>query len=134
MKDGHYLPHDGGHGNIRGESVSRQLDAMGLTNTVLPRETDINPGIELLRQTIQFSCFDTDKCADGLHALENYGYEWDEERGIFKSKPRHDWASHGASAARYAALAAAQIKGNLIEDKPKTDIFQGQPNEDRWMG
>ena len=30
----HYLPHDGGHGNIRGESVSIQLNQMGLQNTV----------------------------------------------------------------------------------------------------
>ena len=109
----HYLPHDGGHGNIRGDSVSRQLSGMGLRNIVLQRETDINPGIELLRQTIAFSAFDNEKCKDGIHALESYGYEWDEERGVFKPKPRHDWSSHAASAARYAALAAEQLKGSL---------------------
>jgi len=132
MKDGHYLPHDGGHGNIRGESVSRQLDAMGLSNTVLARETDINPAIELLRQTIAFSVFDEKKCADGLHALENYAYEWDEERATFKSKPTHNWTSHAADAARYAAIAASQVKGSLIKPvAPK--IYQNyKPNA--WMG
>lgn len=115
IRFGHYLPHDGGHGNIRGDSVSKQLFSLGVSNTVLQRESDINPGIELLRQTIAYSVFDQDKCRDGIHALENYGYEWDEDRGIFKSKPRHDWASHGASAARYAALAASKEKstGNV---------------------
>lgn len=113
MREGHFLPHDGGHGNIRGESVSRQYEDLGLKNRVLTRETDINPGIELLRQTIQFSVFDQNKCKDGIHALENYSYEWDEDRGIFKSKPTHDWSSHAASAARYAALAAKEIKGNM---------------------
>lgn len=113
MKYGHFLPHDGGHGNIRGDSVSRQLFTMGLQNTILTRETDITPGIELLRQTIAYSVFDSDKCVDGLHCLENYAYEWDEDRKVFKAKPKHDWTSHGADSARYAAIAASKIKGSL---------------------
>lgn len=113
----HFLPHDGAHGNIRGDSVSKQLNSLGLKNTVLQRETDINPGIELLRQTIAYSAFDAEKCKDGLHALENYGYEWDEDRQVFKNKPRHDWASHGASAARYAAIAAGQVKAGFTQTK-----------------
>lgn len=118
MRQGHYLPHDGAHGNIRGDSVSKQLSGLGVSNIVLQREADINPGIELLRQTIAFSVFDSEKCRDGIHALENYGYEWDEDRGIFKSKPAHNWTSHAADAARYAAIAAAKIKGNISARKP----------------
>lgn len=115
-RNGHFLPHDGGHGNIRGDSVSKQLFMMGVPNQVLDRESDINPGIELLRQTIAYSCFDAEKCKDGLHALENYAYEWDEDRRVFKSKPRHDWTSHAADAARYAAIASGKQKG--INSKP----------------
>lgn len=117
MKYGHFLPHDGGHGNIRGDSVSKQLFDMGLQNTVLTRETDINPGIELLRQTIAYSVFDSDKCIDGLHCLENYAYEWDEDRKVFKSKPKHDWTSHGADSARYGAIAASSVKTGLTTKK-----------------
>lgn len=113
MRRGHFLPHDGGHGNIRGESVSRQLLAQGLPNIVLERETDINPGLELMRQTISYSVFDADKCRDGLHALDSYAYEWDEDRGIFKKKPKHDWSSNYADAARYAARAAGMVKAGL---------------------
>jgi phage terminase large subunit len=133
MKDGHFLPHDGAHGNIRGDSVAKQLASMGIQNQVLTRETDINPGIELLRQTIAYSVFDDKKCADGLHALENYGYDWDEDRQVFKSTPRHDWASHGASAARYAARAASEVKAGLgsREGKPATPHY-AQPSS--WMG
>jgi len=134
MKDGHFLPHDGGHGNIRGLKPTVQFADMGIETTLLPREQDINPGIELLRQTIHFSAFDADKCADGLQALENYAYEWDEERSVFKSKPKHDWASHGASAARYAALAAAEIKGNITETKPQGDPYAHRQAASSWMG
>ena len=127
----HYLPHDGGHGNIRGESVSRQLLQMGLVNTVLARETDINPGIELLRQTMAYSVFDMEKCRGGIHALENYGYEWDEDRMIFKPRPLHNWTSHAADAARYAAIAAGQQRGSLIK---MNDPYAIANSGAGWMG
>jgi len=113
VRNGHFLPHDGGHGNIRGGSVSKQLVGLGVGNTILTRESDITPGIELLRQTIAYSVFDQTKCTEGIRALENYGYEWDDERMIFKGKPRHDWTSHAADAARYAAIAAGKVKAGL---------------------
>lgn len=105
----HYLPHDGAAGNIRGLNPSAQLTAIGLRNTVLGVEREI-VGIERLRQTLAFSCFDKNKCADGILALNSYHYAWDEERGRFKDKPEHDASSHGADAARYAAQAAALVK------------------------
>lgn len=126
---GAYLPHDGAHGNIRGDSVSKQLTTLGVGNIVLTRETDIQPGIELLRQTIAYSVFDADKCKDGIHALENYGYEWDEDRAIFKSKPRHDWTSHAADSARYAAIAAGREKTGLVKT---TDPYAHQGRAG-WM-
>lgn len=132
VRNGHFLPHDGAHGNIRGESVSFQLMEMGLPNTVLTREADVAPGIELVRQTIGYSVFDAEKCKDGIHALENYGYEWDEDRKQFKSRPRHDWASNGADAARYGCRAASILKAGLNkQDDPfkKPMDFRGG-----WMG
>lgn len=131
MKLGHFLPHDGGHGNIRGDSVSKQLFAMGVSNQVLQRENDINPGIELLRQTISYSVFDEHKCRDGLHALTQYAYEWDEDKAVFKGKPKHDWTSHAASAARYAAIAASKIK-NIIA-QPTKPAYEPVRRKS-WMG
>ena len=84
MKNGHFLPHDAAQGNIRGGTVTAQFATMGIDNQVLAREQDVLPGIELLRQTIAFSVFDKGKCSEGLRALENYGYEWDEDRGMFQ--------------------------------------------------
>jgi phage terminase large subunit len=129
-KHGHFLPHDGAHNNIRGESVSRQLLGMGLSNTVLQRESDINPGIETLRQTLAFSVFDEKKCRDGIHALENYAYEWDEDRGVFKSKPTHNWTSHAADSARYAAIAASSLKKTVL---PINDPFATTGKRSSWM-
>lgn len=132
LKSGHFLPHDGAHGNIRGDSVSKQLASMGISNTVLIREIDINPGIELLRQTIAYSVFDK-KCEnEGLFALEQYGYEWDNDRNVFKSKPRHDWTSHAGDSARYAAIAASKVKAGLGKGKPVSMMTSS--GNGSWMG
>lgn len=133
IRDGHFLPHDGAHGNIRGDSVAKQLMGLGIANRVLQRETDITPGIELLRQTIAYSAFDSTKCKEGVRALENYGYEWDDERAVFKAKPRHDWASHASDAARYAAIAASQIK-NTFSQNTTPDPFKIKGGRGSWMG
>ena len=133
MARGHFLPHDGASGNIRGESVSNQLTAMGVQNQVLGRESEITGGIELLRQTLAFSVFDVNKCASGIKALESYAYEWDEDKSRFKNKPRHDWTSHASDAARYAARAASRIKNTLTEE-PKSDYRETYYSSNSWMG
>ena len=137
MKQGHFLPHDGGHGNIRGESVSKQLTSMGLDNTIISRETDITPGLELVRQSIAYSAFDEKKCADGIHALTNYGYEWDENRLMFKKKPLHDWSSNGADAARTACWGASKVKsgfGRIITDNSHQHRYSGYHGSAGFMG
>lgn len=132
LRNGHFLPHDGAHGNIRGGSVSDQLTGMGIANVVLPREQDVNPGIELVRQTIAYSAFDANRCKEGLRALENYGYEWDEERMAFKSKPKHDWSSNFADAARYGAIAASQIKAGLGKQQTVREPGYSARNMGAW--
>lgn len=130
MRGGHFLPHDGGAGNIRGDSVSLHLSKLGLANTVLEREQDINPGIEKVRQALHYSVFDANKCAVGIAALEAYGYKWDEERGVFKDKPNHNWASNGADSARYAVIASENYKNgpntvNVSFRVPSRKSFMG---------
>lgn len=130
-QNGHYLPHDGNHEHIVGASSSKQLFAAGLSNIVLARTSKVTADIDNLRGTLQFSCFDAKKCADGLHALDSYTYEWDEDKKTFKDKPRHDWASHASDAARYAAQAAAMRKNILT---PINDPFKKGGRGTSWMG
>jgi hypothetical protein len=42
--------------------------------------------------------FDEGGCDLGLRRLRAYRKEWDEGRGVWKDRPRHDEASHGADA------------------------------------
>jgi phage terminase large subunit len=109
MRNGHFLPHDAGAGNIRGDSVTVQLNRLGVDNQVL-ETSSVEGGIEAVRQLFPICVFDADKTKDGLFALENYAYEWDDDRKIFKKSPSHNWASHAADGFRYLAHATTRVK------------------------
>jgi hypothetical protein len=103
----HYLPHDADHKLLgsdpdKNRSIMEMLqDAMpGQRFEIVPRITEINTGIQATRNMFPSCWFDEDGCADGLRALANYRREWDEKRGVWTNKPRHDDASHFADALR----------------------------------
>jgi hypothetical protein len=76
----------------------------------------------------RFSMYDAARCTRGLDCLRSYCAEWDENLRTFKRTPKHDWASHGADAFRYLAMAwrepmqAEDEKPDPIKEllKPKT--------------
>lgn len=47
--------------------------------------------------------FDVDNCSQLIKCLLNYKKEWDDTKKVFRDKPLHDWASHGADNIRYFA-------------------------------
>jgi hypothetical protein len=44
--------------------------------------------------------FDANAAAEGIKTLKAYRKDWDEERGAWRNKPRHDFSSHGADGFR----------------------------------
>lgn len=102
----HFVPHDAGPNRIGiDKSYKDFLTDAGLRNvTVLP--VDIREhGINAVRLLLPRCVFDERKCERGIEALRMYQTEWDEKNKVFKAIPKHDWASHGADAFRYLAVA-----------------------------
>jgi hypothetical protein len=96
----HYWPHDGvvdewGSGKSRIEQAAE----LKLKPSIVPR-MGVDDGINAGRAVFAHCEFDEEACSEGLKALRSYRKDWDEERGVWKDKPRHDWASHGADAFR----------------------------------
>lgn len=96
----HYWPHDGvvdewGSGKSRIE----QAQELKMKVEIVPRML-VDDGINAARSVFAHCEFDEEGCSEGLKALRSYRKDWDEERGVWKDKPRHDWASHGADAFR----------------------------------
>lgn len=88
-----------------GSGVSRIEQFRSRTGThprIIPRMA-IDDGINAVRHVLGHCEFNAGPCAEGLKALRSYRKEWDEEKGIWRDKPRHDWASDGADAFRTMA-------------------------------
>jgi hypothetical protein len=71
-----------------------------------------------VRATLPICYFDEEECATGIKALKAYRREWDEERGCWKDKPRHDWASNGADAFRYLSASWREINPEPVPTTP----------------
>jgi phage terminase large subunit len=104
-------PHDGrnrewGSGKSRMEMFHEYT---GRYPRIVPT-LSVDDGIAAVRATLPHCEFDAGPCADGLKALKAYRKDWDEERGTWKDRPRHDWASHGADAFRVLATRLRYIE------------------------
>jgi phage terminase large subunit len=100
----HILPHDAQVADLStGRSRLQTLASLGVNGRVLPREPNIEDGINAVRNLLPRCWFDADKCARGLDALRQYRCDYDAERKIYSARPRHDWTSHAADAFRYLA-------------------------------
>jgi hypothetical protein len=80
--------------------------ALGIRFVILPTlKISIEEGIEAGRSLFPRLWIDQDKAARLIKCLENYRKQYDEINGIYKSRPLHNWASHGADSYRYLAIA-----------------------------
>ena len=100
----HWLPHDARQVTLSsGVSILNQMlkrfPGQVACGPDLPLLDGIQAGRWLIQQGIRFH----PNVAQGLAALRQYHYEYDEEKKTFSPKPYHDWSSHAADAFRYLA-------------------------------
>ena len=100
-----WLPHDAQSRQLTsGKSTIEILRALGRNAKVTPK-LSLEDGINAARMIWPRCWFDEAKTTRGLECLQNYRRELNEKLGEFRSNPVHDWASHGADAFRYLAVA-----------------------------
>jgi phage terminase large subunit len=117
----HLLPHDAEVKELgTGRSRLETLRSLGLTNIrVLPAQS-VEDGINAARLLIPRCWFDVEKCARGIECLRQYRAEFDEKLKTLKSRPLHDWTSHGADAFRYLAMGLKPaVKKSTVKYRPK---------------
>lgn len=126
-----WVPHDAkvrelGTGRTRVET----LTMLGRKPRLVP-DHKLMDGINATRLTIPKAYFDSITTKLGCEALRQYQSVWDEDKKCFGDKPLHDWTSHAADAARYAAMAWREIapavktvtKPKFLQDLTANDIF-----------
>jgi phage terminase large subunit len=121
-----WLPHDADNELLASErTIAQQARAAGFKVRITPK-TSIAVGINAARTIFANCWFDMDKCADGIQCLRNYRYDVDPDTQQYSTQPLHDWASHGADAFRYFAVA-------IKEPKKKAPKNENIPQNGGWM-
>ncbi len=108
-----YVSHNGPHDlevrelfqTTEGAPKTRREAALrlGIAFRIVPN-VPLDDGINAARGFLSRCWFDLEKTAKGWNALESYQKDYDEKAKMFRSYPRHNWASHGADAFRYLSV------------------------------
>lgn len=101
----HWAPHDIqvrelGSGKSRIETAAM----LGIKFQIVP-QIGVEDGIHAARALFPRIWFDEKKTTRLLDCLRHYRRDYNSALGEFKTTPVHDWASHGADAFRYMAVA-----------------------------
>jgi len=127
----HYMPHDIEVRELCANGVTRKAFAEGLgikPIITIPRVQHKEDSIQAARGIISRCYFDAEKCKEGLSALKNYQKEYDDKKKVFKKKPLHNWAAHGADAFQGFAMAYKEVT------KPYKHPQRANAQQNGWMG
>ena len=106
----HFGPHDLSVRELgTGKARIDVAAGFGINFEIVPRIANHAEGIEASRQFLPICWFaevargdnddDTVVSVDRLvDCMDSYRKDWDDRMGVYRSTPRHDWASHGAKA------------------------------------
>ena len=132
LYDTHWLPHDAENETIGSpRTVAQQIRESGARVSIVPKGSIVN-GINAARTIFDACWFDETKCADGINCLRHYQYAVDPDTNQRSKVPLHNWASHGADAFRYFAVAAKE--GEAAAKPTKTTISRPKGARQGWMG
>ncbi len=116
--DQHLAPHDI---EVRELSTGKTRKAtaakMGIRFRTVQRPNKKSEGHDAVRRLFARLWIDDVRAEHGLNCLSSYQYEWDDKKGIFKTQPLHDWASHGADAMQTLALGWSKNMGGEVRQR-----------------
>lgn len=139
--DVHHMPHDikvrewtrGGATRI--EVMLTEVRKRGMGTVQKVERAYVQDQINAVRRLLAKIEFDEASCSQGIKCLRNYRKEWDEDLGVWRDKPRHDWASHGANALAGLALIYTELAPEPIPEQPrKLEVGSGNDMtlDDMW--
>lgn len=121
----HYWPHDGKREDLfledgrLGEAARHNIgNNQFLRPIIVSRPQNKMDGIEAARTRFSSCDFDEAECAVGIKRLRHYRKEWDDDRGVFRDRPRHDDNSHGADG---FMTFACGYQDDPYEDEPELE-------------
>jgi phage terminase large subunit len=123
-----FLPHDAEHTEQGSEKTRLQTFKdlwPGVTVQIIPR-LHVDDGIHKGKLMFARLWIDENNCQQFLDYISQYRQEWDENRGMFKEKPYHDFTSHAADVHRYAAVIENEMRNDAVEDYQQPSYEPGE--------
>lgn len=132
----HYLPHDGDRASLwLPDGTKAVMDKLNFRPRFVERPQNKIEAIEAGRSIFARCQFDEAGTGLGLKRLRMYRKEWDELRGVWKDRPRHDDASHGADG--FLTLACSRFpEVEVYAHRRRIDAYRDveEPESYGWMG
>lgn len=137
----HWLPHDARAKTLAsgGKSIIEQLAShLGMAKMAIVPDLSVQDGIQAARVMLPRCYFDGETTGEAVELLKQYQREWDEEKKVFREKPRHDFTSHCADAFRMAAVSWRELAAKEPEKPPTfpirahNGVIVTAPLDDLW--
>ncbi len=130
----HYLPHDGDRQSLWLEDGTRGvMDRLKFRPQFVARPDSIVEAYGVARSFFVRCQFDEKACSEGLKRLRAFRKEWDDHRGVWKDRPLHDAASHGASAFITAACSGI-VSAESYSHKKRNDPYKTTDRDEGYSG
>ena len=112
-----WLPHDARAKTFttKRSALERFVAAQIAKRVEIVPQTSVNDRINAARMVARQSYFDAQECAEGLDALRQWSYEYNEDTRAFSRTPRHDWASHPGDSFSYGAQKVRELKAPQVQ-------------------
>ena len=124
----HYLPHDARAKTLAsgGKSIIEQISAkIDIKHLKIVPNLSLQDGIQATRLALTRTWFDN-RCEEGIECLRQYQREWDDDKKVFRDRPKHDWTSHSADAFRYLSIVWKDEDSPILKDTRIKGLHVGQ--------
>jgi len=124
----HYLPHDARAKTLAsgGKSIIEQISAkIDIKHLKIVPNLSLQDGIQATRLALTRAWFDN-RCEEGIECLRQYQREWDDDKKVFRDRPKHDWTSHSADAFRYLSIVWKDEDSPILSDSRVKGLHVGQ--------
>ena len=124
----HWLPHDARAKTMAsgGKSIIEQISAkIDIKHLKIVPNLSIQDGIQATRLALTRTWFDN-RCEDLIECLRQYQREWDDDKKVFRDRPKHDWTSHSSDAMRYLSIVWKDEDSPILKDTRVKGLHVGQ--------
>lgn len=124
----HYLPHDARAKTLAsgGKSIIEQIATkIDIKHLKIVPNLSLQDGIQASRLALTRAWFDN-KCDELIECLRQYQREWDDDKKVFRDRPKHDWTSHSSDAWRYLSIVWKDEDSPILKDTRTKGLSVGE--------